>query len=51
MSCSWLAASASRTAPGNVTPGFALSTIAEGHGPGAAVARIYLASLNKVVVR
>ena len=36
---------------GNVTPGYALSTIAEGRGPGAAVARVYLAALKKVDAR
>jgi conjugal transfer pilus assembly protein TrbC len=36
---------------GNVTPTYALSTIAQGQGPGAGVARIYLASLKKVVAR
>jgi conjugal transfer pilus assembly protein TrbC len=36
---------------GNVTTGYALSTIAEGNGPGAAVAKVYLAALRKVVAR
>ena len=33
---------------GNVTAGYALATIAEGNGPGAAVARVYLAALHKM---
>ena len=36
---------------GNVTPGYALGTIADGNGPGAAVARVYLAALHKMEAR
>ena len=36
---------------GNVTPGYALGTIAAGNGPGAAIARVYLAALRKIEVR
>jgi conjugal transfer pilus assembly protein TrbC len=36
---------------GNVTADYALSTIAGGSGPGAAVAKVYLASLKKVDAR
>jgi len=36
---------------GNVTPGYALDTIAGGNGPGAAVARVYLAALRKLGAR
>ncbi|WP_303541545.1 type-F conjugative transfer system pilin assembly protein TrbC [Sphingomonas natans] len=33
---------------GNVTPSYALRTFAQGGGPGAAIAKIYLASLEKL---
>ena len=33
---------------GNVTTGYALATIADGNGPGAAVARVYLLALRKM---
>ncbi|WP_085811249.1 type-F conjugative transfer system pilin assembly protein TrbC [Sphingomonas sp. TZW2008] len=33
---------------GNVTPGYALRTFAQGGGPGAAIAKVYLASLEKL---